>query len=82
MFLLPAAMIVEKLFGAEFSAVHRVLTYGLGALFHGVAVALLLFLLTLFSPRLSRRRGAIALAVVVVVDLVFLLLVSPMHELP
>ena len=82
MFLFPAALVTEKLFGAELASSHRVFMYGLAAVFHGLLMALLFFLVLRFVPRLSRRGALISLAAFVLVDIVFLIFVSPMRELP
>jgi hypothetical protein len=82
MFVLPSALMTERFFGAEFASAHRLFTYGLAAALHGLLLALLLFLVSLFLPRLSRRAMGLALAVFVIIDVVLLVLVSPMRELP
>ena len=82
MFVLPSARVTERLFGAEFAAAHRVITYGLAATLHGLLLALLLFLVSLFLPRLTRRGLGFVLAAFVIIDVVLLVLVSPMRELP
>ena len=82
LFLFPAAFVTEKFFGAEYEFFHRWLTYGLAAILHGLAMALVFFLIVRFVPRLSRRGALISLAALLCMDIVFLIFVSPMRELP
>ena len=82
MFVLPSALVIEKVFGAAFSSAHRVLTYGFAAFLHGCVFALLFYILSLLLPRLTRRGAVLALLASVALDIVFLILVMPMRELP
>jgi hypothetical protein len=75
-------LVTERLFGTRFASAHRVFTYGFAPTLPGLLLALLLFLVSLFLPRLSRREMGLALVVVVIIDVVLLVLVSPMRELP
>jgi hypothetical protein len=82
MFVLPSGLVAERLFGVEFASAHRVFTYGLAAVLNGLLLALLLFLISLFLPRLTRRGMGLALALFVIIDVILLVLVSPLRELP
>ncbi len=82
MFVLLGALVAEKLLGAKLSATHKVFAYGLAAVFHGLLLALLFSFVLLLFPRLSRRASILTLASLAIIDVVFLVLVSPMRELP
>ena len=82
LFVFPAALLNERLFGAEFASGHRALTYGTAAVLHGLVLALILLLILVLVPRLSRKGAMLSLGLLVVIDVVLLLLVSPMRELP
>jgi hypothetical protein len=81
-FVLPSALVVERLFGADFASAHRAFTYGLAAVLHGLLLALLLFLVSLFLPRLTRRGMGLALILFVIIDVILMVLISPLRELP
>ena len=80
MFVLLAGFMVEKLLGAAPASAHKVLTYSLAAVLHGLVFGLLFLLISLLFPRLSRASTLLIVAVVFIVDIVFLLFASPLHE--
>lgn len=82
MFVFPAALLNERVFGAQFASAHRALTYGTAAVFHGVVLALFLLLILVFASRLRLKGAVLTLGLLVVIDVVLLLFVSPMRELP
>ena len=82
MFVLLAVRIMEGLFGSQFASSHRLLLCGLAAVLHGLVIALLVSPVLLFMPRLGRRAAGLTLATLVILDVVLLVLVFPMRELP
>ena len=81
MFLYWAVDVLSPIFGESFIYAHKALTCTLGAVFHGMFLALLLFLvfpILRFVPQLSRRTVVLMLAGVVAIDVVFLVFVVPM----
>jgi hypothetical protein len=82
MFLLLAVRVTQGFFGAGFATSHRVFVYGLAALFHALLLAVLVFFVLLFVPGPGRRTAGLCLTVLVIIDVVLLVLVSPMRELP
>jgi hypothetical protein len=81
MFVLLAARLIEGSFGVPIPA-HRGFVYALAAVIHGFLIAVLFLFALLFIPRLGRRGAGLTLAVLVIIDVVLLVLVSPMRELP
>jgi hypothetical protein len=82
MFVLAGAFVIEMLLGGGSSSVHHVLTYAIAALLHGLFVAAAYSLLLLCIPRMTRRGAALTLVGLLAVDVIFLVLVWPMGELP
>lgn len=82
MFVMAAGLITEKFLGIPVVPNHQTLTYGIAATLHGLLFAVMFGLLALFFPRLKRRVAVTTLAVVVVVDIMLLVFVSPMKDLP
>lgn len=82
MFVLLAVRIMEGTFGSQFASSHRLLLCGVAAILHGLVIALIVSPALLFIPRMGRRGAGLMLAVLVVLDVVLLILVSPMRELP
>lgn len=82
MFVMAAGLVTEKFLGIPVVPAHQTLTYGMAAILHGFFFASVFGLLALFFPRLKRRVAVTTLAIVVVVDIMLLVFVSPMKDLP
>lgn len=67
---------MQDLVGPTYVAFHRGLFYAITATFHALFLVLILFLVYRLAPRL-RRRAWLTMALLLIVDIVFMVVVLP-----